>query len=362
MLEGNIQFQLSVYAMIVSVIVCLSLLLTTIRVHFKKGRVAVEAARLKPVLEALVTATRDGLSTDAEIARALQPEHYQHFEDFLRETISTTRDIDVSAERKIADVSGFTDHIKARIERSRGWNMTTAVRVLSYLRDKGHIPIFRKVLEEETFVSAKYAAGLGLALCQDIDSASLVAREIWAASEHHEEVLLTVLATYGKSIAPDVEAALREGRVPAEARTTAVKFLSDFRCKGAATTIAGMLQHETEQHVLESCLGALRTLGDESVLPDVLPFLKHEAFALRIEALRAVAAIGGANCLQQIEDLMCDDNWWVRREAAIAVANTGKPGIAHLEAIAEQTEDAPRIAASGVLAELMFNRITTQDI
>ena len=359
MLEGDIQFRLSLCTMIVSVIACLSILLSTIRVHFKKGRIAREAARLKPVLEALVMATRDGLSTDAEIARTLPAEHYPHFEDFLRETISTTRDIDVSAERKIADISGFTESLKARIERSRGWNKTIAVRVLSYLRDQEHVPIFRKVLEEETFVQAKFAAGLGLALCHDTDSVTLVAREIWAATGRDEDALLTVLATYGKPIAPDVLAALSEGRVPDGERQAAVKFLSECRYRPAATTIAGMLRHETEPHVLASCLGALRRLGDESSLPNILPFLTHEDFALRIEALRTVAALAGPDCLQQIEARMRDDNWWVRREAALAVANTGKPGLARLEAIAGQTEEAPRIAASGILAELMFNRIAT---
>jgi HEAT repeat protein len=97
-------------------------------------------------------------------------------------------------------------------------------------------------------------------------------------------------------------------------------------------------------------------MGDESVLNNVLPFLDHEDFILRIEALHAVAKAGGVAYLQHIERLLSDENWWVRREAAKAMAEMGKKGISRLKAIAEENDEAPRFAARGILSELQFNR------
>jgi HEAT repeat protein len=155
---------------------------------------------------------------------------------------------------------------------------------------------------------------------------------------------------------------LREGTLDDEGKLVIANFLSEFQYKEAVPTIVQMLQVETSEQVLASCLNALRYLGDESVLNNVLPFLEHENFILRIEALHAVAKAGGVAYLQHVERRFSDENWWVRREAAEAMAGMGKKGIARLKAVAEEENEAPRFAARGIISELQFNRIAVEDI
>ena len=114
--------------------------------------------------------------------------------------------------------------------------------------------------------------------------------------------------------------------------------------------------------IIVSCLNALTTLADESDLVHILPFLEHQDFTLRIEAMHTVSEVGGTSYLEPIEDRLDDTNWWVRREAAQAIAGMGSAGLARLKSIARQSSEPPGVAARGVLAELQFNRVVIRDI
>ncbi len=309
------------------------------------------------VYENLVKSVRFGHATNDEIKKTIHPQDYHYFQRYLQETISTIEDIDVSAEKKIAEVSGFIDYLTKRIENSKKWEKVIAVRVLSYFRDSKNIPLFQKILKEETFPQAIYAAGMGLALCKESDSFRTVGSRIWEMSEHNQEALLVILNIYGEAVAPDVHDILREGRLADEGKMVSTRFLSECHYKEAVPTIVRMLQVENSQQVIASLLNALKHLGDKSVLNDVLPFLEHKNFILRIEALHVVAEAGGVVYLQHIERHLNDENWWVRREAAQAMAGMGKKGISRLKAVARENNESPRIAARGILSELQFNRI-----
>ena len=343
--------------MVISVIACLSILWVTVRTHLRKTREEHDRAALAPVFEDLVRSVKSGAVTDEAISRALPARHFCQFEYFLQETISTIGELDVSGEKRIADISGFTDYVKDSIERSRRWDRVVALRVLSYLRDQEHIPLFSKVLEEETFPQAIFAAGLGLALCRDLDSMDKVVRKLWDVTEHNQDVLYTVLNTYGRPIASRVHDALRDNRIPDDAKAVAVLFLSECHYTAAASTIISLLQHETGVALLAACLEAVATFLDETALDSVLPFVSSDDFTLRIAAVRSASALGGMRCFRLIEERLDDGNWWVRREAAQAIAGMGREGLAHLESLAAQDRQAPGRAASGILAELKFNRI-----
>jgi len=354
--EGTIQYHISLWTMLFFIIVCLSIFFLTIWVHFKKSRVARKMMEREAVYENLVKSVRFGHATNEEIKKTIHPQDYPYFQRYLQETISTIKDIDVSAEKKIAEDSGFIDYLTKRIENSKKWDKVLAVRALSYFRDSKNIPLFQKILNEETFPQIIYAAGMGLALCKDTDSFRTVGFRLWEVSEHNQEALLVILNIYGEAVAPDVHDILREGGLADEGKMVSTRFLSNFNYKEAVPTIVRMLSAENSQQVIASCLNALKHLGDKSVLNNVLPFLEHEDFILRIEALHAVAEAGGIAYLQHIESRLSDENWWVRREAAQAMTGMGKKGISRLKAVAKENNESPRIAARGILSELQFNR------
>jgi hypothetical protein len=227
--EGTIQYLISLWTMLFFIIVCLSIFFLTIWVHFKKSRLARKMMELEAVYENLVKSVHFGHATNDEIKKTVHCQDYPYFQRYLQETISTTEDIDVSAEKKIAEVSGFADYLKKRIERSKKWDKTLAVRVLSYFRDRKNIPLFQKILKKETFPQTVYAVGMGLALCRDTDSFEAVGWRIWEVSEHNQEVLLSILNIYGEAIAPGVHDILREGRLADEGKPVITNFLSEFQ-------------------------------------------------------------------------------------------------------------------------------------
>jgi HEAT repeat protein len=359
--EETTQYLISLWPMFFSIIGCLSILFITIWVHFRNSRVARKMVERETVYENLVKSVRFDLVTTDEIKKAVPPKDYPCFQNYLSETISTIKDIDVSAERKIAEVSGFIDYLKRRIKKSKKWEKALAVRVLSYFRDSENIPLFKKLHEEETFLQTVFAASLGMALCKDNISFRTLAYRLWILSGRHQEAILTILNIQGKAMAPGVHDILREEQLRDEGKVVSTKFLGDNRYQEAAPTIVRMLHVETSPEVLASCLNALRYIGDESVLNEVVPFLEHEDFNLRIEALHAVAQTESSPSLRHIEKCLSDENWWVRREAALAMAGMGKSGISRLKAIAEEENEAPRFAARGMLSEMQFNRVAIED-
>jgi len=114
---------------------------------------------LEAVYENLVKSVRFRHATNDEIKKTIHAQDYPYFQRYLQETISTTEDSDVSAEKEIAEISGFTDYLKKRIERSKKWDKALAIRVLSYFRDRKNIPLFQKILKEETFPQIVYSHG-----------------------------------------------------------------------------------------------------------------------------------------------------------------------------------------------------------
>jgi hypothetical protein len=357
--EGIVPYQTAFWMLLSVLIICLIILLYTICIHFNNQRTNRKLAAKNTVYENLVTSVRAGYATDEDIVKALPPEDYTYFQRFLQESISTIQNIDVSAERKIAEISGFMDDLKNNISRSRKWDKVLAVRTLSYFRDSANIPLFEKIQEEKGTVQTLYAATLGLALCRDRSTfrSQRIRHRLWQLLKNNPMPLLTILTIYGEVIAPDINDILLEDELIDEEKGVFIKFLGEVQYRNAVPAIAGMLETEKSHLVRMACLSALGKLGDESVLPGVLPFLDNEDFTLRIAALHTTARVGGESCLAHMESRLDDENWWVRREAALALAHTGRIGVSRLRAIAEGIANAPRIAAKGILAELRFNRI-----
>jgi uncharacterized protein YoxC len=359
--HGTVQYAAAFWTMLSFIIICLSILFLSIRVHLKKNRIARKMTELETVYENLVKSVRFGKATDDEIKTTILPQDYLYFQKYLQATISTIEDIDVSAEKKIAEVSGFMDHLKKRIEKSKKWEKTLAVRTLTYFREKENIPLFQKLMEKEQFIQTVYAAGLGLALCKDTESFLTVGRRIWEASEHNKDALLVILNIYGKDIASSVHDFLREGNVADEVKPVIIDYFSEFQYSEAADTVKNMLQVETSEHIIGCLLSALKHLGNRETLDAALPFLKHEDYIIRSEALNAVAELGGAEYLLHVEECLNDENWWVRREAAKAMAGMGEKGISRLQAVSQEDKEDPKIAARSMLAELEFHRIAEVD-
>jgi len=198
---------------------------------------------------------------------------------------------------------------------------------------------------------------MGLALCKDNESFLTVGGRLWELSEHNKDALLIILNIYGKDIASSVLDLLRERHVSDDVKPVIINYFSEFQYSEAADTVKNMLLVETSEHIIGSLLSALKHFGSKDTLDAALPFLKHEDYIIRSEALNAIAELGGAEYLLHVEEYLDDESWWVRREAAKAMIGMGEKGISRLRAVSEEDKEEPKIAAKSMLAELEFNRI-----
>lgn len=66
---------------------------------------------------------------------------------------------------------------------------------------------------------------------------------------------------------------------------------------------------------------ALRMQDDVSQIARIRPFLEHSRWAVRLQALHAVARLGFAADVEKLKPLRDHSNWWVRTRAREALAN-----------------------------------------
>ena len=359
--EGTPRFLVSVGLLAGMIVFCLLILLLTIRHHFRINRYAERMTERETIYSRLVQSVRFGQATTTDIQAAIPPKDYQYFERFLQKTISSVKDIDVSAESKIAEVCGFMDHIKKRIGKTKGWNRTIAIRVLSYFRDKQNLPLFRTIQAEDSVPQAVFAASLGVALCKDPSTFRTIGSRLWEVTGHNQEALMVIFSVQGEAMAPVVYEILCEEQLKDSAKILITKFLGEKNYRASTAKIGDLLTTEESPQVLASCLYALRYIGDRSVFDKIVPFLEHPDFDLQIEALHALAEAGGSKSLEFLKWRLDDSNWWVRREAALAISELGRDGIACLRGAAEGDSINARAAAQTILAELRFHRIATEE-
>ncbi|MHC4926174.1 MAG: HEAT repeat domain-containing protein [Planctomycetota bacterium] len=366
---STVQQLIALWAMIFFIFLCLGILFLTLWVHFKKNRVSQTMRRLEPVYEDLVKSVRFGRTDDDEIKQTVLPKDFPFFQLYLLETISTDEEMDVSAEKRIAEVSGFMDYLKNRIQQTKKMDKAIALRVLSFFRDRENIPLFNEILANTKHPQILFAAAVGLAFCKDFGSFEMIGRKTWDFSQHNPEAVYVLFNAYGSvdrygpMIAPGVLELLREDKFETiPGRIIAINFLGEFQYRPAASTITKLLENHPSEHIQKACLNTLGLLNDSQCLPPVLPFLEHEDPEFRIAALGAIARTGDAEHLMFIEPFLNDKDVWVRRKAAIAMVCLGADGIAYLEAVAREDKGNPGIAARRVLAELHFNMIDREVI
>ena len=313
--------------------------------------------KLEQNYSGLVRAVKTRPVRDDEIKAIVVPGDFWFFERYLSDTISSLDEIDVSAEKRIAEASGYMAALYRRIKRTRKWKKALALRTLSYFRDPKNIPMLLEVIDKEMRLGVILAAGIGLALCGDIDSLQKTMEKASLVSQSNEDILLVLLAAYGKEAVPIACQALKEKALTEKETYVAVDFLGLYRHKPAVSELIGMLSSAYEPELLVRIIESLELIGDGQACSAIIPFLQHEDFRVRIAAARAIGVLGGMRYVDDLQKLLKDDNWWVARLAAEALARIGKEGVAHLEMIAQTGEQKCAKMAKFMLAEVKFNRL-----
>jgi len=161
--------------------------------------------------------------------------------------------------------------------------------------------------------------------------------------------LASTLAAVGSAGSDALRRALGDDTRDTYSRTAvaeALRHLNDFE---AAPIAAAVVQRETDREVVAASLRLLGHVGSSDHLPAVRQRTRDQDFVIRVAAADALAALGGADELEQLRLMVYDDqSQWVALRAARSLLQAGWR--AELRALALSSH--PRAAiGSQVLAE-----------
>jgi hypothetical protein len=335
--------------------------LYTLFYRFRSIRISNAMKRLLPIYEKLIISIRSGNATDSRIRETILAKDFPHFERYLRNSVSNITELDTSAECRAADVSGLTKYLCFKAQHSKGWDQALRLRTLSYLRTQESIPLFRGVIEKSDFYPSILSAGLGLALCNDLPYLEKVISKIYFSTACNEDILLIVVAAYGPKSAIYLHQLMDSEKMDVKAKCIVVDVLGIYGYKPAANTLINELlmsdSIELSIHIIE----ALKFVGSISTAKEILPFLSHDNYRIRVKAAQTLAVLGGAEYIDRIEPLMFDRKWWVRRNAAEAILKTGQEGVARLNESKKSKEKFLSSSAKLILTEFEFNKTGSID-
>ncbi len=330
--------------------------------HFQNNKISNTMMLLQPRFDQLVLDGREGRYDRGIIVALICTKHYPYFERFLRNRIASIDSLDVSVERKLSEMSGFTEWTRKRANTSRGWRQANALRTLSYLRDSRDADIFRHALSSKFFQS-RFVAAIGLSLIYDSGAIPLIIKALSTSEQPHRDLLLTVLSPLVHCAAPLMTELVMDSSTSEPVQCVLIDILRESGYKEAFLALKEKLSVPNEDeltiHLIEA-IGMLGQTGDGAFLQR---WVQHENPSIRVKTITAISKLDGEKALPIIELYMEDKSWWVRRAAAEALYRMGGIGLARLKKFGEgPTGTFASDVARLILAEVEFGRLKGEPV
>ncbi len=262
----------------------------------------------------------------------------------------------------LASRTGLLDRLRHRLERGNRWGKARAMMFLGLGRVTEALPAMREQLHSPDRLVA-LAAARGLARMGDVDSLPQLVETVRRRSFFTYEAISDLLADFGNDACPQVlrmleEAVPSDALIPLSATAKApqdsgqlqdgssprvedpelvclyVDFLTYFRYRGALPALVTLLTRTDHEEIAIHCLKFLEQAGDANHAHLALPWLRHQVWALRLHAVKALSATAPEAYLPEKEALLEDPAWWVRYRTAQGLALAGPGGRAVLERVA----------------------------
>ncbi|MBS3755256.1 MAG: HEAT repeat domain-containing protein [Desulfobacterales bacterium] len=325
-------------------------------IRLRNNRIDSRMARLEQRFDSLISEARHR-DVDPNTAREiLPPKDYPYFQRYLRKRISGAHSTIPHAERKIASLSGFSEHLRNKALKSVGWEKALALRSLSYLRDRDYIPVFRQILRTESHLPSLLAASHGLALCGDTESLPLITRKVFDKKSPNRDRLLAVLYGFGTDAAPEIQSFLDQEFLPEDMATVLVDLLALYRHRPAGPTLERIARTTASPELRLHAVEALGFVGHYRATDTLHFLLKDEDFRVRLKAVRALAMLDVEGNREILRARLEDENEWVRLNAAEAMLDRLSSGEGILRELCRSDSGSAGRVARLVLLDSEFNR------
>ncbi|MBI3130131.1 MAG: HEAT repeat domain-containing protein [Acidobacteria bacterium] len=217
--------------------------------------------------------------------------------------------------------------LHARSARQRA---LAALEVDAFLVEERYPDVLLLLNDPVPFVA--HAAARTLARTQRLRFAEPVLQWVIAQDAYQQDRLLRLMESFGSLLPAWLEAYLQDVPENPQAWRLFALMVASTRQAESEPRILALLEYPHVE-VQAAALRALAALGDPLAYGHVRPFAVAEAWVLRAQAARAMGILGGPTAIPALTDMMGDPIFEVRRNAAHALHDLGRPGLAALEAI-----------------------------
>ncbi|MFI4955872.1 MAG: HEAT repeat domain-containing protein [Gammaproteobacteria bacterium] len=222
-----------------------------------------------------------------------------------------------------------------------------AAKLLYYHMDEAHIPIVITLIKDPVLLIAIEAMAIGF----KYTSASIINASIDEFS-HKRRIRQSMLADVASGNGDLVKKIIIE-RLESESEAFAKAFCYRLLLRMNATHhLPKDLRDDIESDTLELTLAALNYAAHNAESCDLIPaYLNAPQWQVRAAAAKLIGITKNETCLDELEKLLGDPEWWVRVRAAESLRKLGQAGIAILKAqSADKDKFAYDVACEALLA------------
>ncbi|NTW05616.1 MAG: HEAT repeat domain-containing protein, partial [Peptococcaceae bacterium] len=100
-----------------------------------------------------------------------------------------------------------------------------------------------------------------------------------------------------------------------------IGFLPFADTAAASEAVAEILRQSSDIEIISACLKEIKSFADKSWISKVRPYLQHESWIVRVQAVNTLGDLADINSLDDFVAKLHDQNWWVRYRSAQAIIN-----------------------------------------
>jgi HEAT repeat protein len=149
-----------------------------------------------------------------------------------------------------------------------------------------------------------------------------------------------VLIERGREVVPQIVAYAESSR-KMRGRRAAVEVLGLLRAPLAADLLLELVRHSDRELRLQA-VKAAAAIGDPRFLPAFHELVADQSWRVRCQAAKGLGTLGSPTSVAYLRTALADGHWWVRFYAAVALAELGQAGHTALQAAVGDPEPTVR--------------------
>ena len=247
--------------------------------------------------------------------------------------------------------AGVSDRLRLRLRRGRVQTRILAASALANFRDAETVAALTDALRDNNR-EVRLTAAFSLAAYGNLPPVREVIRRLGIGERETSLRIMMLLVELAEADVGDVRSLLADAAVPPAIKAAACEALArcdDFAAVPLVVELAMAADPAADE--LPRLLAALAQFEHPAGSGAILHCLQSTSARVRAAAAQAAGRILVVPALDRLEQLLGDDDWWVRFDAAQALLRFGEEGRRRLQHLARQAAEPAHETAALVLAE-----------